>query len=83
MAGAVCLSACGGGRAGLLKSKAFIYECAECGRQTSVTAATIMRANKLLLTIWFWAAFFDADTLHGISALQLQNRLGLGSYCIA
>jgi len=35
----------------LLKSKAFIYECAECGRQTSVTAATIMRANKLLLTI--------------------------------
>ena len=49
--GAVCLPGCGGGRAGLLKSKAFIYECAECGRQTSVTAATIMRANKLLLTI--------------------------------
>jgi hypothetical protein len=51
MAGAACLPGCGGGRAGLLKSKAFIYECAECGRQTSVTAATIMRANKLLLTI--------------------------------
>ena len=44
MAGAVGLSACGGGRARLLKSKAFIYDCAECRRQTSVTAATIMRA---------------------------------------
>ena len=83
MAGAVCLSGCGGGRAGLLKSKAFIYKCADCDRQTSVTAATIMRANKLLPTIWFWVAFFDGDALHGISPLQLQNRLGLGSYCIA
>jgi hypothetical protein len=70
----------GGGPAGLLKSKAFIYKCADCDRQTSVTAATIMRANKLLPTIWFWVAFFDGDALHGISALQLQNRLGLESY---
>jgi len=42
----------------LLKTKAFTYEYADCGRQTSVTAGTIMHASKLPLTIWFWAAFF-------------------------
>jgi len=48
---------CGDGRAWLLKTKAFTYECAACGRQTSVTAETIMHASKLPLTTWFWAAF--------------------------
>src|SRR5271170_5342092 len=49
--GFVC-PGCGGGRAWLLKTKAFTYECADCGRQTSVTAGTIMHASKLPLTIW-------------------------------
>ena len=71
---------CGGGRAWLLKTKAFTYECADCGRQTSVTAGTIMHASKLPLTVWFWAAFLMATHSNGISALQLQNQLGLGSY---
>jgi predicted RNA-binding Zn-ribbon protein involved in translation (DUF1610 family) len=77
--GFVC-PGCGGGRAWLLQTKAFTYECADCGRQTSVTAATIMHASKLPLTIWFWAAFLMATHSNGISALQLQNQLGLGSY---
>src|SRR6516164_5059474 len=51
---------CGDGRAWLLKTKAFTYECAACGRQTSVTAGTIMHASKLPLTTWFWAAFLMA-----------------------
>jgi predicted RNA-binding Zn-ribbon protein involved in translation (DUF1610 family) len=54
--GFVC-PGCGDGRAWLLKTKAFTYECAACGRQTSVTAETIMHASKLPLTTWFWAAF--------------------------
>ena len=54
--GFVC-PGCGEGRAWRLKTKAFTYECAGCGRQTSVTAGTIMHASKLPLTIWFWAAF--------------------------
>jgi hypothetical protein len=45
-----------------------------------VTAGTIMHASKLPLTIWFWAAFLMATHSNGISALQLQNQLGLGSY---
>ena len=30
--------------------------------------------------IWFWAAFLMATHSNGISALQLQSQLGLGSY---
>src|SRR5438067_13323763 len=57
--GFVC-PCCGGGRAWLLKTKAFTYESADCGRQTSVSAGTLMHASKLPLTIWFWAAFLMA-----------------------
>ena len=71
---------CGGGRAWLLKTKAFTYECADCRRQTSVTAGTIMHASKLPLTMWFWAAFLMSTHSNGISALQLQSQLSLGSY---
>jgi len=39
-----------------------------------------MHASKLPLTIWFWAAFLMATHSNGISALQLQSQLGLGSY---
>src|SRR5438034_2476430 len=77
--GFVC-PGCGDGRAWLLKAKAFTYGCAACGRQTSVTAGTVMHASKLPLTTWFWAAFLMATHSNGISALQLQSQLGLGSY---
>src|SRR5258705_9353484 len=39
-----------------------------------------MHASKLPLTKWFWAAFLMATHSNGISALQLQSQLGLGSY---
>ena len=39
-----------------------------------------MHASKLPLTVWFWAAFLMATHSNGISALQLQNQLALGSY---
>ena len=51
-----------------------------CGRQTSLTAGTIMHASKPPLIIWFWAAFSMATHSNSISALQSQNQLGLGSY---
>src|SRR5271168_3111139 len=79
-AGGFVCPGCGDGRAWLLKTKEFTYECAACGRQTSVTAGTIMHASKLSLTKWFWAAFLMATHSNGISALQLQSQLGLGSY---
>src|SRR5512132_51718 len=61
-------------------TKAFTRECAGCGKQTSVTAGTVMHGSKLPLTVWFWAAYLMATHSNGIAALQLQKQLGLGSY---
>ena len=63
-----------------LSTKAFTRECAGCGKQTSVTAGTVMHGSKLPLTVWFWAAYLMATHSNGIAALQLQKQLGLGSY---
>jgi hypothetical protein len=71
---------CGGTKAWRLESKPRTYECAGCGRQTSVTAGTILHHSKLPLTTWFWAAYVMATQPNGISALQLQRELSLGSY---
>jgi hypothetical protein len=44
------------------------------------TAGTIMHHSKLPLSTLFWAAYLMATHSNGISALQLQRQLGLGSY---
>ena len=77
--GFVC-PGCGGGKAWRLETKAWTYECANCGRQTSITAGTIMHHSKLPLTAWFWAAYLMATHSNGISALQLQRQLAFRSY---
>jgi hypothetical protein len=77
--GFVC-PACGHDKGWELATKAFTWECAGCRRQTSVTAGTVMHGSKLPLTVWFWAAYLMATHSNGISALQLQKQLGLGSY---
>ena len=77
--GFVC-PGCGGKRSHLLKSRAYTYECITCGKQTSVTAGTMMHRTKLPLTAWFWAAHLMATHSNGMSAQQLMGQLGLGSY---
>src|SRR5262244_2856038 len=77
--GFVC-PGCGGSKAWRLETKPWTYECTSCGRQTSVTAGTIMHHSKLPLTAWFWAAYLMATHSNGISALQLQRQLAFGSY---
>jgi Transposase zinc-ribbon domain len=77
--GFVC-PGCGTSKAWELQTKPWTWECAGCGRQTSVTAGTIRHHSKLPLTTWFWAAYRMATHSNGISALQLQRQLGLGSY---
>jgi ISXO2-like transposase domain/Transposase zinc-ribbon domain len=72
--------ACGHDRAWALRTKPWTHECRGCRRQTSVRAGTIMHASKLPLTVWFWAAYLMATHSNGISALQLQKQLAIGSY---
>lgn len=67
--GFVC-PGCGKRRAAILKSRPGLYECLDCGRQTSITAGTAMHRSKLPLTAWFWAAHLMATHSNGMSARQ-------------
>jgi transposase-like protein len=77
--GFIC-PACKGQKAWELTAKRFTYECAACNRQTSVTAGTVFHRSHLDLLTWFQAIYAVASHSNGISALQLQAQLGLGSY---
>jgi transposase-like protein len=74
--GFVC-PGCGKRRAVGLKSRPRLHECLDCGRQTSVTAGTTMHRSKLPLTTWFWAAHLMTTHSNGMSALQLEDQLGV------
>ena len=74
--GFVC-PACGASRFAALKSRPRLFECLDCGRQTSITAGTAMHRSKLPLTTWFWAAHLMTTHSNGMSALQLQDQLGV------
>jgi transposase-like protein len=63
-----------------LDAKPWTWECAGCHRQTSVTSGTIMHRTHLPLRTWFLAAHLVATHSNGISALQLQAQVGVGSY---
>lgn len=63
--------------------RALLFECARCGRQTSVTAGTIFQDTRQPLTLWFRAMWWVTSQKTGTSALQLQQGLGLGSYVTA
>jgi hypothetical protein len=56
------------------------FECARCGRQTSVTAGTIFQDSRQPLRLWFRAMWWVTTQKNGASALGLQRVLGLRSY---
>jgi len=68
---------CGGSKAWVV---GHLFECAACGRQTSVTAGTIFQDTRTPLATWFRAMWWVTGTKTGTSALGLQRILGLGSY---
>lgn len=71
---------CGCPKGWRLEAKPWTWECSVCGKQTSVTAGTIMHGTHLPLRTWFLAAHLVATHSNGVSALQLQAKLGIGSY---
>lgn len=77
--GFVC-PACSGRKGWRLRRRLLTWECATCRRQTSVTAGTVMERTHLPLRSWFIAVHIVTSHSNGISALQLQAQLGLGSY---
>src|SRR5438132_11140486 len=68
---------CGSGKAWPVRD---LWQCAGCGRQTSVTAGTVFQDTRTPLTTWFRAMWCVSSSKTGTSALALQQILGLGSY---
>lgn len=63
-----------------LEDRKYAVECAECGRQTSLIAGTVMQKTHTPLTIWFLGAYLMTTLKPGISALQFQRQAGIGRY---
>ena len=62
------------------KVRAGLFECAECDKQFTVTVGTIFEDTKIPLRKWLVAWYLLCASKKGISALQIQRMLGLGSY---
>ncbi len=60
--------------------RAGLYRCKECEKQFTVTIGTIFEDSHLPLRKWVKAFHMMCSSKKGISALQLQRNLGLGSY---
>ena len=58
----------------------YTYICTRCEHQYSLTAGTIMHATKKPITYWFKAMWWFTTRKSGVSAVNLQELLGLGSY---
>src|SRR5438067_2416829 len=56
------------------------FQSNECRQQFTVTVGSIMEESHLPLSTWAKAFHFMCAGKKGISALQLQRQLGLGSY---
>jgi len=59
-----------------------LFQCLEptCKQQFSATSGTIFHDTRIPLSKWFLAISLIMDAKKGISAKQLQQHLGLGSY---
>ena len=57
-----------------------VYKCKTCEKQFSVTVNTVMHDSHIPLKKWIIAFHLMCSSKKGISALQLQRNLGLGSY---
>jgi transposase-like protein len=57
-----------------------LFECRDCRDQFTVTVGSVMEDSHLPLSTWAKAFHLICSSKKGISALQLQRNLGLGSY---
>jgi transposase-like protein len=62
------------------KIRAGLYDCVECGKQFTCTVGTIFEDSHIPLKKWLIAWYLVCSSKKGISALQIQRSLGLGSY---
>jgi transposase-like protein/Zn ribbon nucleic-acid-binding protein len=58
----------------------FLFECADCGHQTSLTSGTVLEKTRKPFKTWFRAVFEISSRKNGISAKELERIMGFGSY---
>jgi len=74
---------CGSVESNKLQGKAHrvgLYKCSGCGEQFTATINTILEDSHLPIRTWLMAFSILCSAKKGVSALQLQRQLGLGSY---
>jgi transposase-like protein len=57
-----------------------LYHCGKCSKQFTVTVGTIFEDSHIPLQKWLVAWYLLCSSKKGISSLQIQRQLGLGSY---
>ncbi len=60
--------------------RAGLHQCGECDKQFTSTIGTIFEDSHIPLRKWLVAFYLNSASKKGISSLQLQRILGLGSY---
>ena len=63
-----------------LATRSRVLKCRFCLHETSVTAGTVMHRTKTQIHVWFWAAYLVATQTPGVSALEIQKKLGIRRY---
>jgi Zn ribbon nucleic-acid-binding protein len=58
----------------------FLFECADCGHQTSLTSGTVLEKTRKPFKMWFRAVFEISTRRTGISGKDFQRLMGFGSY---
>lgn len=57
-----------------------LRRCRQCRFKNSVKTGTIFESSRLPLKMWFYAIWWITAQKSGVSALDLQKDVGLGSY---
>ena len=56
------------------------WQCKSCSFRTTLRSGTIFESSNLPLFVWYQALFLICNTKKGISACELQQKLGLKRY---
>lgn len=62
------------------KTRDGVIQCNECRKQFTISVGTVMHGSHITLRQWVQAFYSICTHKKGVSALQLQRNLGLGSY---
>jgi transposase-like protein len=62
------------------ETKRKLYHCISCNKQTSITAGTVFEDSRKSLRLWFHVAWVMMAQKTGVSAKNLSETYGFGSY---